>query len=351
MTKLRAGATISGYKIHRYLGKGGYSSIYYAEHLETKRMVALKIELLEQRKRALKREKEIFALLCGCRYIPSLIDYTKTKNHILLSEECLGPSLTAVMSKMAGKTLSMSTVLRVGIEVIRALREIHAMGVVHRDVKPSNILVRPSRARPIAIIDFGLSRRYLCEDGRPFPARETPGFVGTPDYASINTLQRNEQSQRDDLVSLIYTLIELKRGSLPWKSMDRDHSLKLKQEIPPEKLFKKMPRQLEMMYTIINHMDIFEVPKYDLLISFLVEAMDEYKCTWDDPYDWDLLQERVMKQLTPIKMEYEAGDEPNVPKNLPQPIMPDFPEPKSEPKPVVKEEVYDDDVGCFCTRF
>jgi serine/threonine protein kinase len=217
--------------------------------------------------------------------------------------ECLGPSLECVRESAAGSRLSLSTTLRVGIEAVRALREIHARGIVHRDVKPSNFVIRPSRRRPLAIIDFGLARPFA--DPETHEVREPrchPGFVGTAYYASNNALRGRELGPRDDLVSLLYSLVEFRAGSLPWRyaSNKRELILAVRNRVTPEKLFRKCPRQFGIIQRILNSYQVFEIPDYGLLISILAQAMEENQCSWADAYDWEMLPKRKMKELTSL---------------------------------------------------
>jgi serine/threonine protein kinase len=221
----RPGQEVNGYRILARLGHGGFSSIYFAEYLANGQRVALKLELTNQRKKALKYEREICLKLRGCRYVPEFQRFAETRNFLSLAMECLGPSVIALRRELPDSHFSLSTTLRIGIEVIRGLRELHSRGILHRDVKPSNILVRPSCSRPIALIDFGLSRQFIDPNtGESYPPRVHPGFVGTHYYASTNALRGCEVSQRDDLMSLLFSLVEIRMGRTPGKT-DRYHLL------------------------------------------------------------------------------------------------------------------------------
>ena len=88
-------------------------------------------------------------------------------------------------------------------------------------MKPGNICIgRGSRAERAKtyLIDFGLARRYKDETtDKVIAEREDAQFRGTTTYASANAMENREQSPRDDLFSLLYILVELYCGSLPWK--------------------------------------------------------------------------------------------------------------------------------------
>jgi len=123
--------------------------------------------------------------------------------------------------------------------MVKALRAVHEMGVLHRDVKPSNFVLGgrykaagdPLSANKLFIIDFGLSRKYLGTDGEIKPPRANAGFRGTARYASVNSHQCKELSPRDDLWSVFYVMVEFATGSLPWRNQrDRDRVGEMKAE-------------------------------------------------------------------------------------------------------------------------
>lgn len=103
--------------------------------------------------------------------------------------------------------------------MLRSIQAIHQKGILHRDIKPGNFLIRPSKSYPIVLIDFGLARPFLDpRNGQMIPPRDKPGFVGTRAYASINAHAGKELGRRDDLYSWFYCLLRIHKGKLPWKN-------------------------------------------------------------------------------------------------------------------------------------
>jgi hypothetical protein len=129
------------------------------------------------------------------------------------------------------------------------------------------------------------------------------------------------------LISLVFSLVELKTGKLPWRyaGKNRRVALGMRLSTSPQQLFANCPRQFLSIYQIVTHYALFEVPNYDLLISFLAQAMQEHRCSWADEYDWETMPKRKLRKLTPLEMAIPEGEtEPNVPTNLPDPVVPDF---------------------------
>lgn len=94
----------------------------------------------------------------------------------------------------------------------------HSRHFLHRDVKPENFCMGiGAKSHSVHIIDYGLSKRYIDpRTGEHIQYREGKNMTGTPRYASLNTQKGCEQSRRDDVESLIYLLIYLATGHLPW---------------------------------------------------------------------------------------------------------------------------------------
>lgn len=319
----KKGRVESGYKILKVIGKGGYGDIYYVEKVGTKDKYAMKIEFLSEKKQALAREHHFFKIVQSLEHAPRFYQYGKTDTYRFLIMECLGPSLANVRDKFSDCRLSLSTTLRVGIESLRSLQEFHRVGVLHRDIKPGNILVRPSRSVPIILIDYGLCRKYLDENNEPIPKRKKPGYVGTAKYASLNAHEGRELCQRDDLMSLFYTLIDLRTGKLPWRNCrDKQKTYEVKKKVDMVNFCRKLPKQFTSIYQLICSLKRTDPTPYDLVVSFLVQAMDENGCSWDDPYDWETLSPRELKSICPIDLTPPPDDKPNIPTNLPPPVLP-----------------------------
>ncbi|EJD52876.1 kinase-like protein, partial [Auricularia subglabra TFB-10046 SS5] len=109
---------------------------------------------------------------------------------------------------------------------VDALRHIHVRGLIHRDIKPDNILLNADSLHHIYLIDYGLAARpaalRLPNELQSEKDPENMGSVlGTLSYASLNAHKGITLSYRDDLESLAYTLLSLLRRNLPWSNYTR----------------------------------------------------------------------------------------------------------------------------------
>lgn len=325
---LRRGDRIADFVVSRLLGQGGFGDIYLVDsRLEENRQYAMKLESVGAKRNALLNERRVLKQLQGSAHFPKYVDSGQTMIFRYLIMEYLGPSLSEMRRVLPGRKFTLSTSLRVGIETLRAIQAFHAKGFLHRDVKPSNFLLRPSSSAPICMIDYGLAKRWLDRvSGKLIAARERSGFVGTTKYASLNAHEGKDLGRRDDMWSWFFSLLELMAGSLPWvSSRDKQETYesKLRADILEFCNSKSLPKQIISIWQILKSSKFEDEPQYELIISFLVEAMNENNITWDDKYDWEgLTGEDLEKIGCTMPLDLSHRDHPHLPKHLPPPIVP-----------------------------
>jgi serine/threonine protein kinase len=312
---LAPGKVLCGFSIVRLVGQGGYGDIYEVIHTESGRHYAMKLEQVVMRKQALRRELDTMQHLVSCPYFPRLIQYNETPKYRYLVMELCGPSLLTLRRLVPNRRFSISTTLRCGIGMLRAIEACHLCGVLHRDIKPGNFLLRASRRYPLALIDYGLSRALT--DAPPHRS----GFVGTARYASMNAHAGRELGWRDDLFSWFYSMLELWTGALPWaatRDRQRIWTAKCGTDILAE--IENMPPALGSVYQLIRKLEVAEQPKYKLMLSFMLLAMREAAADWDDPWEWE---EFDLTDVSAISLA--ASDEREDFGDLPEPLLPPRP--------------------------
>ncbi|EAY14673.1 CK1 family protein kinase [Trichomonas vaginalis G3] len=311
---------INGYIVEKTIGRGAFGRIVkVTKNNNDGKEYALKIPK-KGKERSLVTERKFLEKLQGSPYFPKIIDYREgyEKNNYL-AMELLGPSLGKVKDVAPCHRLSLSTSIRVGIEMLRSIRAFHKLGFIHRDIKPDNFLVRGSRMYPIVLIDYGISRRYLdAETGRPIPPRPFVGFVGTMKYASINAHEGRELGRRDDLYSWFVSLLVIMTDHVPWKTNRNNKIMAQTKKITNiEKFCLKLPKQLVKIYYIIMRMKFGDEPKYDLLIAFLNEALKEVGGSWSEKYDWENFSKNRLNKISSVNIVPPHDEPANIPTNLP----------------------------------
>lgn len=203
---------IPDYQILRELGRGGMSRVYLALQLTLQREVALKVmsgHLDDQgimRKRFIYEARTLARL--SHRNIVSVIDIRDTDTATYMSMEHLsGGTLT----ERAAQGLSVAEVVSIIAQTASALQYAHDHGIVHRDMKPENILFR-ANGTPV-LTDFGIAKE---RDAKHASMTQTGMFIGTPNYMSPEQIQGKELDGRADQYGLGVVLYELLCGRKPF---------------------------------------------------------------------------------------------------------------------------------------
>ncbi len=220
------------YRILRILGEGGMGAVYQARDQELDRIIALKVirPELAGNPAILQRFKQelILARNVTHRNVVRIFDLGEADGIKFITMEYVdGEDLRALL-KREGK-LSPKDAVHIIEQVCRALDAAHAEGVIHRDLKPQNIM-RDLQGR-IVVMDFGLARS-LDTSGMT----QTGALVGTLEYMSPEQALGMELDQRSDLFTVGLILFELLSGKMPYKADSALASLMKRTQQPAAQL-------------------------------------------------------------------------------------------------------------------
>ncbi|KAK6755804.1 hypothetical protein RB195_014287 [Necator americanus] len=283
------------WRILKKLGEGGCGSVYKVEDINTKQEAALKAESnFVSGGSVLKLEVQILRRLANKPYVAQLIQSGKREQYCYIVMTLLGESLRHI-TKRLGKIFSVSTQVRIGINVLFGLKQIHDIGFIHRDIKPANMAlgrIGTREYRFIHLLDFGLAREYIIKDdnGKIKMRRPRPRalFRGTTRYCSVSTHEKVEQGRVDDLWCLLYMLAEL-RGPLPWaNASDKKEVYEIKHRTEIDVVLENCPVQFINFAEHLNTLNYYKRPDYLMLYNLLVDVMKAGRFRYTDPYDWDL---------------------------------------------------------------
>jgi len=238
---------LEGYRVLRQVGHGAMGIVYEAEQCSLGRRVALKVlpPNLALRERTVKRflrEAESMGKLAH----PNVVDVyevgSRSDFHYFTMKFVEGPSLDRVLK--AGP-LAVKDVVGIGIDVATALSHAHARGVLHRDVKPGNLL---RDGEKILLTDFGLARQIDGEEGGS--VTESGDLVGTPLYMAPEQIsgEIGRVDGRADIWGLGVTMYELLAEKPPFSGTNASgilHAILHREPSGLRKMREDVPRDLE----------------------------------------------------------------------------------------------------------
>ena len=198
----------------------------------------------------------------------------------------LGSSLD-VLFEQQNKKFSLKTTCMLGIQMIDRIEFLHSKKYIHRDIKPANFLMgRGEKSHVLYLCDFGISKKYWTNSGH-VEEKYLGKFAGTKRFASVNSIKGNQQSRKDDLISIAYVLINFLKGSLPWDvGKDDKQKLSIKTSTKIQDLCKGLPQEIFEFLWCIDTLKFDEVPKYKLLKEYLQKGIINSKEKIDYKYDW-----------------------------------------------------------------
>src|SRR6478672_9377100 len=238
-TDPRIGAEFLGYRIEALAGRGGMGVVYRAYDLRLKRTVAVKLiapelsELEDFRERFL-TETELAASLEHPNVVP-IHDAGEVDGHLYIAMRYVeGGELKTLLQK-EGRLQPERAVAICG-QIAAALDAAHALGLVHRDVKPSNVLL--DQNDHVYLADFGLSRPLAGPEGPKGDGLS----VGTPAYAAPELIEGRQSDARADVYSLGCVLYECLTGEPPYSGGSDLALLWAHLQEPPPKPSESDPR-------------------------------------------------------------------------------------------------------------
>jgi serine/threonine protein kinase len=228
---LEVGTLFAGrYQVIEELGSGGMGKVYKVMDKEVKEKIAIKVlkpeisfdeRIIERFRNELKLARKI-SHPNVCR----MYDLLKEKGlYFITMEYVSGEDLKSTIARVG--LLSVGKALSIAEQVCKGLSEAHKLGVVHRDLKPHNIII--DRHGDARIMDFGIAHTLMTKG-----LTETGVMIGTPEYMSPEQAVGEVTDPRSDIYSLGVILFELLTGTLPFKGDTAvGVALKQKTELPP----------------------------------------------------------------------------------------------------------------------
>ena len=254
------------YVLRECIGSGAFGEVWSADSVSTGEPVAVTMERIQGNPApTLQYESRVLQLFQNMVGIPRLRYFGRKDdmNGIFMVTDLLGPSLETLATSprldlnehaLKNPPPQYETfVSAIGCQMLQRLRSVHCRGMLHRDVKPDNFLfartpemdlskraVHQERIPLLHLIDFGMAKRITpilsSKGARDVPA---PGFqlIGSARYASVFAHRGEPLGRRDDLISMMYSLVYVARGgALPWQNYVERDIYYIKDNMTPSEL-------------------------------------------------------------------------------------------------------------------
>jgi len=213
------GKSIGRYKINALMGRGGCGSVYRAVHSELNSEFAIKVLYgnLGADARYVERFRREAQVVSKIRspWVVSVVDFGTSETGLtyLVMEYCDGVGLDQLIAKE--KTIAPARAARFTAQIASALSVAHKLGLVHRDVKPANVMVQVQEGKEFAkLLDFGIVRMPDAEDSEKLTQEGV--VMGTPPYMAPEQASGSEVTAAADLYSLGVVLFQMLTGVKPF---------------------------------------------------------------------------------------------------------------------------------------
>jgi serine/threonine-protein kinase len=218
----KIGATLGRYQIVATLGHGAMATVFRAHDPQLRRDVALKVMGMAHATRSgaaerFRREAHAVAALRhpGIVEIYDFVDATETEPSYIVAELVEGPTLRKLLDGNGGRILPEFAAL-IALPLAHALAAAHARGVIHRDVKPDNVMLEVTgQGARVVLTDFGVAHITGLES-----MTATGAMIGSPAYMSPEQSRGQDVGPATDLWSLGTMLYEMATGTVPFAGKD-----------------------------------------------------------------------------------------------------------------------------------
>ncbi|ULT96001.1 hypothetical protein L3Y34_004571 [Caenorhabditis briggsae] len=259
-------------KMASVLGKGKYSKIYRGRSHPNGLWHAVKVDNTHRKASYAPHEVSILRIIMYPKevpHIPKPLAYVKTPSISYFAMTLLGKNISDLKLESPEQRFPSGTLSRIGLQVLHALKSMHKKGIIHRNIKPSKLMMGHEedgkRWRLVHVIGFGFARQWAYNQDKfnptkmhPRPLRKKVRFRGSLKFSSPNAHLGCDLSRRDDLWSLLFTFIDL-NGSLPWAA-ERDHSILAKKKLDPEIVLADMPPNFDKVMKHLIELKPLERP-------------------------------------------------------------------------------------------
>ncbi|OMJ88902.1 hypothetical protein SteCoe_9001 [Stentor coeruleus] len=277
------------YKLLKKLHQGQLTEIYKAQDIKTKGKVAIKLEIFPNDSNILS-EIQFLSKIYYMQGFPKLLFQGNYRGRHYFGTNYLGKSLKTKFSQTKNK-FSIGCVLRIAEELLLRIESLHKAEILHRNIKPENILTGYGfNWQILSLINYS-SALLITDTNHPHKRSQA---VTNLLYSSVNSMSNTSYSKKDDLESIFYILIHFCTGKLPWireKLTDRQ-IIRLKEQISTQDLCEGCPNEFVHIISYIKNLKCDDIPDYEMIRCSLKEISKKKKIIRN--YDWVLSHEKMI---------------------------------------------------------
>ncbi|GMR54316.1 hypothetical protein PMAYCL1PPCAC_24511 [Pristionchus mayeri] len=279
------------YTVKKKLGEGSCGQVYLV-HDKAENLLAMKVEakMKNREEEILKMEIYVLKKLQTSKHVARFYSSGVQSNYSYVIMSLLGQELSELRRRCPGRRMCHSSVLRIAIQAVAGVEDMHNNGFIHRDIKPTNLAIGNKLKHAVFLFDFGLARQIMVvKDGKMTlrEPRKKVSFRGTVRYCSLNVHLAKEQGRHDDLWAILYSMIELATGTLPWKGSTRKDAEKIKTTVTEKQLFRGVPRSLLFLYKQLQPLQYADTPNYAHIKGAIAKEIKAKKVSMTDPFEWE----------------------------------------------------------------
>ncbi len=274
------GTIIDGkYTLEKCIGRGGMGAVYLSQHTSVNKKFAIKVllqNLVESHPAAydrFRREAQATGRINHPNAI-SVIDFGQTEDgtSYLVMQYVEGVSLRRVMER-AGNKLPLNQFLHLAKQICAGIAAAHKAGVVHRDIKPDNIMVENVDGQEVArVLDFGIAK--LKDNQQHTNLTETGALLGTPTYMSPEQCSGDKIDHRTDIYSLGIMFYQMLSGEVPFKAASAPGLIILHVTQAPKPLIEACPSLPELLTRVIMQTLEKNPDRRQRTVGELIEQLD-----------------------------------------------------------------------------
>ncbi|MCG8424001.1 MAG: serine/threonine protein kinase [Proteobacteria bacterium] len=297
---LEPGSEIGPFRIVERIGQGGCGAVYIAESRNQDRRVAIKVlhsnlATSPKQVRRFDQEARVIRLINHPNIVQIYHAGRLMDGRPYFVMELIDGHRLADVLRARGR-LTPYEALTFLAPICDALAAVHDAGIVHRDIKASNIMIGGEPERPLVkLLDFGIAK--LLDSDQPGSELSTMGVVlGTPYSVAPEQILGRKIDRRTDIYALGVLLYRLITGQYPFESRDRNTIVQMHLDAPPPRPSRVAPVPTAVDAVVRRAMDKLPFHRYDDVLSFLAALRNAL--------DWTSAEPEIRKSMIPVLAIY-----------------------------------------------